>query len=129
MEIAILLILVALLQYLVFTFQTGISRPNKEVYAPKTSGNEIWERMFRVHQNTLEQLIIYIPGVLIFSHYIGYLWVLIPGITFIVGRQIYAITYVKNPKSRTLGFGLTIVSNVALVIGGLIGVLMFMFAQ
>jgi glutathione S-transferase len=129
METAILLILIALLQYLYFTLKTGTSRPAMEVYAPKVSGHDIWERMFRVHQNTLEQLIVYIPGVLIFAHYVSDLWVLLPGVVFIVGRQIYAITYVKDPKSRTLGFALTFFSNAGLVLVSLGALIMSMLSK
>jgi hypothetical protein len=39
---------------------------------------------------------------------------------FLVGRQLYAYEYVKNPKSRGPGMGLTLLANVALVIGALI---------
>ncbi|MGS2719814.1 MAPEG family protein [Paraglaciecola aestuariivivens] len=126
MEISKLLILIALLQYMGFTLKAGVSRPKMDMPAPKTSGNDIWERLFRVQQNTLEQLIVFIPGVLIFSQYISHLWVLVPGVAFILGRQIYAITYVKAPESRVLGFALTFFSNLALVIGGLIGLVLHM---
>lgn len=124
MENAVLLILLALIQYSLFTLKAGTARPKLEVHAPKVAGHDIWERMFRVQQNTLEQLIVFVPSVLIFSYYISDLWVLIPGTVYLIGRQLYAITYVKDPKTRTLGFALTFFSNAALVllsIGFLIG--------
>ncbi len=46
-------------------------------------------------------------GVLIFSQYFSHLRVLVPGLAFILGPQIYAITYVKAPEPRVLGFTLT----------------------
>lgn len=119
MELSVLIILLALIQYLIFSLQVGASRPKYTVTAPKISGDETWERLFRVHQNTLEQLIIFIPAMIIFAQYVSTTWVVIPGALFLLGRQIYAISYVKDPKSRTLGFGLTFLSNVSLVLGSL----------
>jgi len=122
MELTIIIILLALLQYIAFIFKVGFSRPKLEVPAPKINGNETWERMFRVQQNTLEQLIVFIPSLLIFTHYVSATWVVIPGTIFLIGRQIYAITYVKNPESRALGFALTIFTNIGLVVASLLAI-------
>ena len=122
MEYAITIILLSLLQYTYFSFLVGASRGKHEVQAPKVAGNDIWERSFRVQQNTLEQLIVFIPGMLAFSLYVSNIWVLIPGITFLVGRQVYAYLYVKEPKSRAPGFLLTFFANMVLVFGSLIGI-------
>lgn len=127
MENAILIIMIALLQYIIFTGQVGFTREKYGVSAPKTTGDETWERYFRVQQNTLEQLIIFIPAMLAFATYVSEMWVLIPGITFIVGRQLYAQLYVKNPASRAIGMILSFFSNIALVIGSLISLIMMMF--
>ena len=59
----------ALLEYLWFAFAVGKARETYKVSAPATTGNEIFERNFRVQMNTLEQLIIFIPSILIFAHY------------------------------------------------------------
>ncbi|MEE9345781.1 MAG: MAPEG family protein [Methylococcales bacterium] len=120
MEYSIVIILIALLQYIFFTGRTGFSRVKYGVQAPKTVGNETWERIFRVQQNTMEQLIIFIPGMLIFSMYVSQTWVLLPGILFVIGRQIYSHLYIKNPESRGPGMVLSFFSNIALVLGGLI---------
>ena len=76
MEYAALVILLALAQYVVFTLRVGAGRPKYGVDAPKTEGNETWERLFRVQQNTLEQLIIFVPGAWLFGLYISASWVL-----------------------------------------------------
>ena len=120
MENTMLIILVALLQYSFFAFKVGFNREKYEVSAPKTVGNEVWERYFRVQQNTLEQLIIFIPGMIAFTMYVSEKWVLLPGVLFIVGRQIYYWMYVKNPEKRAAGMALSFFSNLALVIGSII---------
>ena len=121
MQYIYLLIALALLQYITFVMRTGLTREKYGVSAPKTSGNETWERIYRVQLNTMEQLVIYIPALYIFAQYWGQYWALIPGVTFIVGRQLYSYQYVKEPDSRAPGMALTFFSNAAMVIGILVG--------
>lgn len=45
-----------------FMFRTGLNRLKFKVNAPKTIGNETWERYFRVHANTVEQMVMFIPA-------------------------------------------------------------------
>ena len=85
-----IIILVALLQYIFFTGRTGFTRGKYEVKAPKITGNDEWERIFRVQQNTMEQLVIFIPSMLIFSNYVSHTWVILPGVIFLIGRQIFS---------------------------------------
>ena len=121
MEYTIAIISIALLQYIFFTGRTGFSRGKFEINAPKTVGDETWERIYRVQQNTMEQLVIFIPGMIIFSTYVSQTWVLLPGILFVIGRQIYSQMYINNPDKRAPGMVLSFFSNIALVLGGLIG--------
>ena len=121
MEYASLIVLLALLQYIWFTVRVGASRGKHKVIAPACNGDETWERMFRVQQNTMEQLIILIPGTIAFAYYTSPLWVLLPGATFIIGRFLYSAEYVKDPNSRVLGMSLTLAANATLVIGALVG--------
>ncbi|MDO6721277.1 MAPEG family protein [Psychrosphaera sp. 1_MG-2023] len=128
MELSVLIIMVALLQYSWFTLKVGVSRPKFEVTAPNISGEKTWERLFRVQQNTLEQLIIYIPSLLAFTYYVSAKWAFIPGVIFIIGRQLYAMAYVNDPSKRTIGFALTFFSNMALVLitaGFIVGQLLY----
>ena len=120
MDYVIGIILIALLQYLYFTGKTGFTRVKYKVSAPKCEGDETWERIFRVQQNTMEQLIVFVPGMLAFAHWVSESWALLPGVLFILGRALYSRAYVTNPESRALGMILSMFSNIALVLGALI---------
>jgi hypothetical protein len=40
---------------------------------------------------------------------------------YLIGREVYAMTYVKEPAKREIGYGLTFLPTVVLVLGGLFG--------
>jgi hypothetical protein len=40
---------------------------------------------------------------------------------YLIGRQVYSVSYVKDPAKRGPGFGLTFLPTVILILGGLIG--------
>jgi uncharacterized MAPEG superfamily protein len=111
----------ALLQFIVFGFRVGGARGKYGVKAPAITGNEIFERFFRVQQNTLEQLIVFVPALYLFSRYLNPLWAAALGVVYLIGREIYAATYVKDPAKRSMGYGLTFLPMVILLAGGLIG--------
>ena len=127
MEFAVLVVLLALAQFTFFTFRTGAARPKYKVNAPKTTGDESWERLFRVQQNTMEQLVVFIPSMLAFSFYVSGLWGLLPGLLFLAGRQLYSYEYISNPGSRVPGMAMTLLANGVLLVGSLIGVLFKIF--
>jgi uncharacterized membrane protein YecN with MAPEG domain len=111
----------AVLQFVVFGFRVGKARGRYGVKAPAITGNEIFERYFRIQQNTLEQLIVFLPGLYLFSHYFSPPAAAALGVVYLIGREVYAATYVKDPAKREIGFGLTFLPTVILVLGGLIG--------
>jgi glutathione S-transferase len=111
----------AVLQFIRFGFQVGGARGKYGVKAPATTGNEIFERVFRIQQNTLEQLVGFLPGIYLFSRYFSPLWAAALGVIYLVGRQVYAASYVKDPSKRSLGYGLSFLPVAVLLIGGLTG--------
>jgi uncharacterized MAPEG superfamily protein len=111
----------ALIQFMSFAAKVASARGKYGIKAPATTGNEIFERHFRVQQNTLEVLIMVIPGLYIFSHYFNPLIAAALGILYLAGRQIYATSYVKDPAKRSLGFGLTVLPLMILLAGAVIG--------
>ena len=127
MQYVTLVVILALLEYMVFMMLTGKARADHKVTAPATTGNEIYERYFRVQQNTIEQLVIFIPSVYMFGAYVNDIAAAIIGAFFIIGRAIYARSYVSDPKKRGPGFGLTMLSNVVLLLGALVGLVIKFF--
>ena len=117
----------ALLQFIVFGFRVGGARGKYGVKAPAITGNEIFERFFRVQQNTLEQLIVFVPALYLFSRYLNPRWAAALGLVYLIGREIYAATYVKDPAKRSVGYGLTFLPTVILLAGGLIGAVRLLF--
>jgi glutathione S-transferase len=111
----------AVLQFLVFGFRVGSARGRYGVRAPAVTGNETFERYFRVQQNTLEQLIVFLPGLYLYSHYWSPLVAAGLGAVYLIGREVYALTYVRDPAKRGPGYGLTFLPTVVLVLGGLFG--------
>lgn len=111
----------AVLQFVVFGFRVGAARGRYGVKAPAITGNDIFERHFRVQQNTLEQLIVFLPGIYLFARYFNPLVAAALGVVYLVGRELYAFTYVKDPAKRDVGYGMTFLPMVILVAGGLIG--------
>ena len=117
----------AILQFIVFGFKVGGARGRYGVKAPATTGNEIFERVFRVQQNTLEQLIAFLPGIYLFAHYFNPKAAAALGVIYLIGRELYAFTYVKEPANRSVGYGMTFIPLVILVLGGLIGAVRALF--
>jgi glutathione S-transferase len=111
----------ALAQFFWLATQVARARARYGIAAPAVSGNEVFERHFRVQMNTLEQLVLFLPSLWIFANYISPLWAAALGVVFIIGRAIYATAYVRDPKSRSLGFGLTAFPILAMMIGILLG--------
>ncbi len=121
MEYPTIVVMLALAQYIFFIMQTGFARGKYKVDAPKCSGNENFERIFRVQMNTLEQLIIFIPAAFAFSYYVSAVWGSVIGVIYIVGRFLYFYEYTTDPKKRAPGMMLTFLSNSLLVAGAIVG--------
>jgi glutathione S-transferase len=114
-------IALALVEYLVFGTLVGTARGKFNVPAPATAGNPVWERMFRAHQNTLEQLIIFVPSMFTFGTFVSAPIACALGLVFIVGRALYFRGYTAEAQKRGPGFLIGALANIALLLGSLIG--------
>ena len=118
-----LVTLIALLLYFLTTINVGRGRATYGVPAPQMSGNEKFERILRVQQNMLEQLIFFLPALWIFSIYISPIWGAGVGTAWIVGRALYAWGYYQAADKRAPGFALSSLSALVLLGGGIFGVI------
>jgi glutathione S-transferase len=122
MELVYGTVLLALLEYIVMAALVGRARAKHGVHAPAMTGHPEFERANRVHVNTLENLIIFVPAVWIFATYLSALYAAILGGLFVVARALYAVGYLQAAEKRSVGAGITGIVNTILVVGGLIGV-------
>lgn len=109
----------ALILYAVFTARVALARAKYKINAPATAGHPIFERTFRIQQNTSEQLVIMLPGLWMFSGFISPMWGSLLGLIWLLGRIVYAVMYTRNPESRGLGFVIGFAANAVLVLGSL----------
>ena len=124
MEYVAIITALALLQVFVFAVQVGQQRAKHGVKAPTTSGPPEFERAFRVHENTVEQLVIFLPSLWLFATYWRADIAAVLGLLFIIGRQVYRGAYMADPDKRSAGFGIGALATVILLLGGLVGAIM-----
>jgi glutathione S-transferase len=111
----------ALLEYFAFGWAVGRARVTYKVAAPATTGHEVFERYFRVQMNTLEQLVVFGPSIMLFAWYVNAYVAAALGLLFVIGRALYFRGYVRSAAGRHLGFLLSAIPNVTLLVGGLLG--------
>jgi glutathione S-transferase len=111
--------LLSLLVYLWTGLKVGYARGKYKIEAPAVEGNPDFERVFRVQQNTLEQIVLFLPTLWLFQLVVGGQWGAIIGIVWPVGRVLYALGYYKAAAKRGLGFGLTILPSIILLLWAL----------
>jgi glutathione S-transferase len=121
MELIYIVIGLAVLQFMVFGMLVGAQRVKRGIDAPAISGDPVFERYFRVHYNTLEQLIVFVPSILLFANYISVNWAAGLGVIYLLGRFIYLKMYIADPAKRGMGFGITMLPNFILLLGGIGG--------
>lgn len=116
MEAIVVITVLALLQYTWFAIETARVRVKLEVSPPAESGPAAFERTNRVHHNTLEQIVIFLPALWLYGYYVKFLWAAGFGIVYLVGRFIYRAAYLKDPESRSTGFALTILPSMVMLL-------------
>ncbi|MGC8713198.1 MAG: MAPEG family protein [Leptodesmis sp.] len=121
--------LLALILYFVLGINVGRARVKYKVMPPQMSGDPNFERVLRVQQNTLEQLVLFLPAFWLFCQYVSPVWGSVLGAVWIVGRILYAWGYYQAVEKRIPGFGIAALATIALLLGALIGVMRVLFQQ
>jgi glutathione S-transferase len=116
-----LVAILALIEYLTISLLTGRARAMYKVEAPATTGHPMFERWYRVQHNTVEQLVVFFPALFLCASFAGPRLAGWLGLAFIVGRIIYARSYLADPASRGAGFTIGFVANATLLIAALLG--------
>jgi len=111
------------------TLRVAKARATFGIAAPATAGNAEFERHFRVQMNTLEGLVVFLPALWLFTLYWGQIAAALLGLAWLAGRIVYMLAYVKEPKSRGLGFAIQGGASLLLILGVVIGALKMMIIK
>lgn len=111
----------AVLQFLSFGVMVGRARARYSVHAPATTGHPQFERMYRVHMNTLEMLVALLPAMYLAARYWSPDLVALGGVVYLLGRVVYLRAYLQDPSTRALGFSLSFLPVLAMLVAVLVG--------
>ena len=124
MEAVTIVTVLALLQFYWFGFEVGKMRGKHGCKAPAITGAPEFERMFRVQQNTMEQLVMFLPALWLYATLVNPLWGAGIGVIYLIGRFIYCSSYVRDPAGRSLGFMISVLPTSVMLIWVLVAAVM-----
>ena len=130
-----LVTIAALIQYFLMGLNVGRARGRLNVPAPATQGHPEFERLYRVQLNTLEWLVIFLPCLwlsAVLTSDLGMratLWVAGLGVLWIIGRYVYSEAYVKDPSTRSRGFGIQALATLLLLLTSLVAAVVNLLPQ
>jgi len=104
------------------------ARARHGVVAPAVTGHEIFERCFRVQMNTLEQMILLLPALWLCAFWVGDLYAGLGGLIWSLGRVLYGLGYVQEPRKRATGFYMTIAPTAIMVVADAVAVVNFLLS-
>jgi glutathione S-transferase len=111
----------ALLVYYFTLLTAGLARGRFKIAVPSHSGPPEYERYVRAHQNTLEHLVLFLPGLWLFAYVVSPGWAAGIGAIWPFARLFYALGYHQAPEKRLLPLYVSMPPIYIFVLGSLIG--------
>jgi glutathione S-transferase len=118
--------LLALLLYEVVSMGAGQARARYGIKPPAVTGNEHFERAYRVQMNTLEQMVFFLPALWLCALLLSDIGAAAGGLVWVIGRAIYAVSYRNDPATRGPGMMLTMLAQLGLWLGAVVGLVRVM---
>jgi glutathione S-transferase len=116
-----LVAILALLLYVATFMHAGRMRHRFDIKSPSVTGPPEFERALRVQQNTLEQMIWFLPALWLFVLLVSPVWGGVIGLVWVGGRVLYAVSYCRDPATRGPGFVIGFIASAILLLGALVG--------
>lgn len=110
--------------YFFLATRVAAARGRFNVTLPATNGNADFERMFRVHMNTLEWMPTFLVPLWLCAIYLNDIIAAALGVVWIGGRVLYFTGYSKAVQKRLPGFFVQSAGCALLFIGALVGIVL-----
>jgi glutathione S-transferase len=120
---SIVTMLVVLVYFFIAT-RVPLARRRFNVQLPATTGHPDFERVFRVHQNMLEWMPIFLPSLWLCAIYLSDVAAAAVGVVWVVGRVLYYVGYAGAVERRLPGFFIQAMACFLLIIGAITGMAM-----
>lgn len=104
-------------------WRVGSARKAYKIKPPHCDGPEEFLRIFRVQQNTLEQIVFFLPLLWVSAIYFNPLFATVLGVIWLGARIAYVLGYSASADKRMLPFIIGMIVCVLLFIGALYGVI------
>jgi glutathione S-transferase len=112
-----LMTLAMLLVYMWTGLLVGRARKQMDVPAPATQGPDAFNRLYRAHVNTLEQLVLALPSFWIFNLFESTRWTALLMMVWCAGRIVYVLAYIRDADRRSTGFMISFVAMAIAMLG------------
>jgi len=120
---AIVTVLVVLFYFFVAT-RVSAARQKFGVKLPAMTGHPDFDRVVRVHMNTLEWMPIFLPLLWLCAVYFSDGAAAVMGLMWIVGRALYLVGYSQAVEKRLPGFLIQSTACILLLLGAVAGLVM-----
>jgi glutathione S-transferase len=114
--------LLAVAFYLFLVTRVGAARTRFGVKHPATTGHPEFERIFRVHMNTLEWMPIFLVPLWLCAAWLSDIGAAALGLAWIAGRALYYTGYRQAVEKRLPGFAVQATVCMLLFIGAAVGI-------
>ena len=123
MKLTAIATLASLLVYIWVIARAGNARKIYQIPAPASDGPAGFLAAMRVQANTVEQLVLFLPALWLCCLLLSDQIAAGLGIVWVLGRVIYALGYYQAPSKRGLGFGISSLAGLGLLIGAIAGLI------
>jgi glutathione S-transferase len=113
--------LLAIALYFFLATRVAVARGKFGVSLPATSGNPDFERVYRIHQNTLEWLPTFLVPLWLCAIYLNDVAAAVLGLVWIGGRVLYFLGYREAVEKRLPGFYIQSLACMLLFVGAIAG--------
>jgi uncharacterized membrane protein YecN with MAPEG domain len=113
----------AMIVYWYVMLQVNKARTLHKVSVPEMTGPDHFNRVVRVHMNTLENMPLFLPLLWLFALLWGDAWAGAFGGVWVIARFLYAWGYYREAALRVCGFGMSSSVNLLMLAGCIYGVI------